>query len=229
MDKPFNLTGIHRLYQTVTDQEEEGDRCLAFTIRSRVLNEGRDAIFGFIVFFSDKQTEHENEMLYIHFGHTAAFAEFKMYGNHDKGDYKIYCDKAEALFRAELGIAGGNAAFKLEACLRRLNSEIGKVDLDFTDKVETLRTFAQTHPNAVKNYVADADKIYLMGIRPVPRGETNPKTVRKLLIYTDANVALLERLIDRLIDKNLTTFWTDDPEKKGAIDLASWLTSNGTS
>lgn len=201
----FNFRGLHPAFIEAVDRHEPS---IAFT-----LMEGRGK-FTFLLFLrtdSKGRIAWNKLELFIILGGTQRMLRFSLYGGHrSKGDFKVWFDPDhDAAIRAELGLshAAGGPAFVLQNFLAKLNAMI-PVSIPLEAKIEAIRreqVLVETH---CKDYVEDATKIYLLGVRTLPAGYMpREETLRKLYMLKakENDVAALIRNLKAI---RWTVRWT---------------------
>jgi hypothetical protein len=202
---PFNFSGLTPLYREAVENNEH---TIAFEIRDGV---GR---FVFMMFFSEDDAE-SYDKLFIYLARTKVLRKLKLYGGHDRGDFKAFIKpEDEEAIRAELDIHGGVSPFNLVRFLTNLNARFPD-HLSLAQKIKTLREhkdFFQTAP--LRETVDEARKVYLVGLRGLGEDRRpREKTLRKLYLHVKGDPAVIAEFISALKKANKTVAWTDDPRK----------------
>ena len=209
----FNFTGLRAAF---AESLKSGGHVLAFELRDGM---GR---FVFMMFFSDDDDPGDRS-LFIYLARTNTLIDLKLYGNHQKGDFKVYLkEQHELAIREELGIRSGNIPFQLDTLLSRLNSNMPET-LSLSASVGAIHE----HRDSIVNFSKirdriddDANKIYLIGPMKLTGRKPRDKTVRKLYFYVDAAPEAIERLIIALKAANCTLMWSSTPPDR-RIDIQS--------
>lgn len=201
----YNLSSLKNIYNQVLVEHEP---TLVFEIR-----QGR-GIFTFLMFFSEEDIESKDK-LFVFLRNTNVFVDLKMYGNHIKGDFKIYLsDNIQEKFIKELELENNIGNFDFKMFLDRLSSLIPQ-QLTLQDKINKLREVWTDVKSNLQDTIDQADKTILIGIKHLPEDKKPQyKTLRKLYIYTNSESTTIRQLIKILIDKNMTLCWTNNPLKK---------------
>lgn len=207
----FNLSGINSVYVAARQNDRQ-------TIVFEVCN-GR-GIFVFMMFFSEEDTSKDELFLYL--ARTRRMIKLKMYGRHEideshRNSFVVYLNDANQKFiREELGLepGSGGIAFDFDRFLAALNADIPQ-QLNLAELQANCKIYITAFRDpALRHVVDDQKKIYLIGPKKLPP-EQNPreKTLRKLYLYVDADVDVLEQFIAELKKRRMTLAWTDEPER----------------
>jgi len=79
-------------------------------------------------------------------------------------------------------------------------------------KGDTLRATWPSISNNMKEFVDDADKDILIGIKKLKENtKARDKTLRKLYLYVESKDNSIPEFIDELKNKEFTLAWTNDP------------------
>lgn len=213
MGEEFNLSGLRQIWM---DAYKKREPTLAFELHDGV---GR---FVFMMFFAeeDQETQNskhgQNDQLFVFLGNTNTLLQFKTYGSHRNGIFKIFVNRFDLLaIRKELGIQGGIVPFNINRFLQNINSRIPQ-NLPLEKTIETLRREKKAfeeHPE-LKAHVDESSKIYLIGPKRLPPGHhPREKTLRKLYIYLKHSSNTVAQFIRALKSVNQTVAWTDDKSK----------------
>lgn len=210
-DKQFNLNGLSPIYRDAVFHKEP---TLGFEVA-----QGRGQ-FVFMMFFSDEDKE-SRDLLFVYLRNTRVMLDFKLYGNHFKGNFWIYIDPArERAMVAELQLGHGDAAFDFENFLHQLNGGF-PAQLPLQSTLDTLRAVWPQVRQRLRSVVDEADKTILIGIRRL--GEKNPreKTLRKLHLHTRGDARTIRALVSALKAAHITLAWTNNPNavEKSFVDL----------
>jgi hypothetical protein len=220
----FNFSSLSSVYH----EAFEGERpTVVFEIEHGV---GR---FVFMIFCSEEDKGYTDD-LFLYLARTNVLIPLKMYGNHSKGDFKVYLEeKEERYIRDELNIQPGTSPFILSEFLNKLNLLIPKT-LPLPNVIGTMkrhRTLFET--NAVlktKIDVSEASKIYLIGPKRLASGKKpQEKTLRKLYLYVDADPHTITEFINALKKAGRTVAWTDDKSKikRGIREMIANINDDG--
>ena len=201
----YNLSSLKNIYNQALLEHEP---TLVFEIR-----QGR-GIFTFLMFFSEEDIGSKDK-LFVFLRNTNVFVDLKMYGNHIKGDFKIYLsDNIQEKFIKELELENNIGNFDFKMFLDRLSSLIPQ-QLTLQDKINKLREVWTDVKSNLQDTIDQADKTILIGIKHLPEDKKPQyKTLRKLYMYTNSESTTIRQLIKILIDKNMTLCWTNNPLKK---------------
>ncbi|HEU4838593.1 MAG TPA: hypothetical protein VFS88_04180 [Micavibrio sp.] len=178
------------------------------------LTNGRGS-FVFMMFFSDNDRESKDK-LYIFLVRTSVLIEVKLYGKHLDGQFEAYFkEQDKKLIRKELGLVSSFNPFSFERLLSELNSQIPQ-SYSFINVAETLRQHKDILKDTkLKNIIDEASKIYLIGPKQLPEDKKpRENTLRKLSLYVQADLRLIEKFINILKKHNCTLAWTADPERQ---------------
>lgn len=203
----FNFRGLHPALVEAADRHEPS---IAFT-----LMEGRGK-FTFLLFLRTDSTGKiawSKLELFIVLGTTQQMLRFPLYGGHlSNGDFKVWFDPDhEAAIRAELGLnhAKGGPAFVLHNFLAKLNVMI-PASIPLEVKIEAIRGEQALIESCCKDYVEDAKKIHLLGVRKLQFGHMpREETLRKLYMLK-AKKEDVAALIKNLKAIRWTVCWTKE-------------------
>src|SRR4051812_14608047 len=108
----FNFSSLYSVYY----ESFKGERpTIVFEIEQGV---GR---FVFMIFFAEEDKGYTDN-LFVYFARANVLIPLKMYGNHSKGDFKVYLEeKEERCICDELNIQPGVSPFILPEFLNKLN------------------------------------------------------------------------------------------------------------
>ncbi len=217
----FNFQGLHPALLEAVERHEPS---IAFT-----LIEGRGK-FTFLLFL---QTDSKGKIkwskleLFIVLGTTQRMLRFQLYGGHrHQGDFKIWIKPDdEAAIRAELGLSNvaDGPTFVLQNFLAKLNAMI-PASIPLVAKIEAIkreRALIETH---CKDYVEDATKIHLLGVKALPAGHMpREETLRKLYMLNARKEDIAE-FIGNLKAIRWTVCWTaKKPTGNGFADAFAKL------
>jgi hypothetical protein len=208
MDKKLNLPNLQNIFVESINRNEP---TLSFEI-----NNGRGR-FLFMMFF-DNEDKASKDLLFLFLKNSREMLNFKMYGNHLKGDFFIYIKPSMIeSFKKELEIGNTDSKtpFVLENFFANLNLCIPK-KLSLAQKIETLRSSWNDVKNKLPNDIIDeSEKIFLIGSVQLPK-EKKPqeKTLRKLYFYGEGSATEIAKLIEILKKINRTVAWTNDENRK---------------
>ena len=186
------------------------DKALAFDLE---VGSGR---FLFMMYLSEEDKE-SRDMLFIYMRNTRVMRRLKMYGNHIKGKFSVYInDELKTCFIQELQIKHTNGEFNFIRFLNQLNEAI-PLEVSQESKIRTLRD----NKNIIEtiNVIDEADKTVFIGDKKLSVGSPQDKTLRKLYIYTDANVEDVTALIKILKKMNRTVAWTTENSRYKIADI----------
>ncbi|MFV1006154.1 MULTISPECIES: hypothetical protein [Bacillus cereus group] len=210
MATKFNFTNLQGVYLEglVSD-----DKMTAFEIN---INKGR---FVFIMFLSEEDSARRDE-LYIHLRRINKIIKLKTYGNHLKGNFEVWIkEKEKEDIISELGLQKNGTTFDFKLFLEQLNDKIPNT-IPKEEKIKTIRA----NKGVISELGIDEnDKIILIGTKHLSIGTPQDKTLRKLYLYTDSEVEIIEDFIERLKETNSTVAWTTEDKRKGAPDIRNLI------
>jgi hypothetical protein len=200
----FNFRGLHPAFVEAVNRHEPS---IAFS-----LTDGRGK-FTFLLFL---RTDSKGKIawgkleLFIVLGTTQQVRRFQLYGNHRQGDFTIWLKPDdEAAIRAELGLndAESGPAFVLPNFLAKLNAMI-PASIPLEAKIDTMKQERLAIDAYCKDYVEDATKVHLLGVKALPAGHMpREETLRKLYML-NARTADIAALIGNLKAIRWTVCWT---------------------
>ncbi|MCY8974743.1 hypothetical protein [Bacillus atrophaeus] len=210
METKFNFTNLLGVYLEGLDSD---DKMTAFEIN---INNGR---FVFMMFLSEEDLSRRDE-LYIHLRRINKIIKLKTYGNHLKGDFKVWIkEKEKEVIISELDLQKNGNAFDFESFLEQLNDKIPN-SIPKKEKIATIRA----NKGVIGELGIDEnDKIILIGTRHLSIGTPQDKTLRKLYVHTDSEVEVIEEFIERLKETNSTVAWTTEDNRKNAPDIRNLI------
>lgn len=137
---------------------------------------------------------------------------FDLYGNHrNQGDFRIWLKGDDELaIRHELNIVDptNGPAFVLQNFLAKLNRMI-PATLPLTTKIDTIKGDRAAIDAYCRDYIEEASKVYLLGVKVLPKGSRpREETLRKLYML-DVATADISALIGHLKRIRWTVCWTD--------------------
>ena len=187
----FNFNRLQNIYFATLNSD---DKATAFDIQ---IGKGR---FLFMMYLSD-----EDKVL----------RKLKMYGSHKKGTFDVYIsEKIQNEMTEELCLTHSGKPFDFEHFLEELNSNI-PLEIRQETKIKTLRENRKIISSL--DVVDEAKKTVLIGDKHLSVGKPQDKTLRKLYLYTDADVKDIDELIKLLKKFNRTVAWTtEDNNHKSA-------------
>ncbi|WP_228457193.1 hypothetical protein [Serratia symbiotica] len=110
------------------------------------------------------------EELYIHLRNVNSLMRMKLYGSRKNGVFNVYIRPDQAqLMIDELQLCSGGGHFTFESLLDELNDAIQQ-NIDFNDKINTIRDVWPVVGEQLSNVLDDADKTILIGIKKLPQG-----------------------------------------------------------
>ncbi|ENJ6134215.1 hypothetical protein C3496_16565 [Bacillus anthracis] len=210
MATKFNFTNLQGVYLEGLDSD---DKMTAFEIN---INKGR---FVFIMFLSEEDSARRDE-LYIHLRRINKIIKLKTYGNHLKGNFEVWIkEKEKEDIISELGLQKNGTTFDFKLFLEQLNDKIPNT-IPKEEKIKTIRA----NKGVISELGIDEnDKIILIGTKHLSIGTPQDKTLRKLYLYTDSEVEIIEDFIERLKETNSTVAWTTEDKRKGAPDIRNLI------
>ncbi|RQP21843.1 hypothetical protein [Piscinibacter terrae] len=210
-NKQFNLDGLTPLFRDAVLHKEP---TLGFEVA-----QGRGR-FVFMMFFSEEDKE-SRDLLFVYLRHTRVMLDFKLYGNHFKGDFRIFIDPVkERAMVEELQLGHGDVAFEFEGFLRQLNGAF-PAQLPLQATLDTLRAVWPQVGERLRSVVDEAARTILIGIRRLGHKKPREKTLRKLYLHTNGDARTIRALVTALKAAHITLAWTDDPTAvaKSFVDL----------
>ncbi|PEO07244.1 hypothetical protein CN562_28245 [Bacillus wiedmannii] len=210
MTTKFNFTNLQGVYLEGLDSD---DKMTAFEIN---INKGR---FVFIMFLSEEDSARRDE-LYIHLRRINKIIKLKTYGNHLKGNFEVWIkEKEKEDIISELGLQKNGTTFDFKLFLEQLNDKIPNT-IPKEEKITTIRA----NKGVISELGIDEnDKIILIGTKHLSIGTPQDKTLRKLYLYTDSEVEIIEDFIERLKETNSTVAWTTEDKRKDAPDIRNLI------
>lgn len=201
----FNFNRLQNIYFATLNSD---DKTTAFDIQ---IGKGR---FLFMMYLSDEDKE-AKDTLFIYMRNTKVLRKLKMYGSHKKGTFDVYIsEKIQNEMTEELCLTHSGKPFDFEHFLEELNSNI-PLEIRQETKIKTLRENRKIISSL--DVVDEAKKTVLIGDKHLSVGKPQDKTLRKLYLYTDADVKDIDELIKLLKKFNRTVAWTtDDNNHKSA-------------
>lgn len=209
-DIEFNFSNLKNLYSAALNSS---DKTMAFDV---AYGNGRSL---FMMYLSEEDVDAKDK-LFVFMRNTRVMREIKMYGNHIKGDFRVFFnEKLKEQFIQELQLGAGNGGFDFQTFLGILNSRIPQ-EVSQAEKLRTLRN----NRELFKAHVDEAEKTVLIGDMYVANGKPRDKTLRKLYLYTDSPSDEIENLITILKGLNRTLKWTTEDERYKATSTIQILT-----
>lgn len=201
----FNFNRLQNIYFATLNSD---DKATAFDIQ---IGKGR---FLFMMYLSDEDKE-AKDTLFIYMRNTKVLRKLKMYGSHKKGTFDVYIsEKIQNEMTEELCLTHSGKPFDFEHFLEELNSNI-PLEIRQETKIKTLRENRKIISSL--DVIDEAKKTVLIGDKHLSVGKPQDKTLRKLYLYTDADVKDIDELIKLLKKFNRTVAWTtDDNNHKSA-------------
>ena len=201
----FNFNRLQNIYFATLNSD---DKATAFDIQ---IGKGR---FLFMMYLSDEDKE-AKDTLFIYMRNTKVLRKLKMYGSHKKGTFDVYISKKiQNEMTEELCLIHSGKPFDFEHFLEELNSNI-PLEIRQETKIKTLRENRKIISSL--DVVDEAKKTVLIGDKHLSVGKPQDKTLRKLYLYTDADVKDIDELIKLLKKFNRTVAWTtEDNNHKSA-------------
>ena len=201
----FNFNRLQNIYFATLNSD---DKATAFDIQ---IGKGR---FLFMMYLSDEDKE-AKDTLFIYMRNTKVLRKLKMYGSHKKGTFDVYIsEKIQNEMTEELCLTRSGNPFDFEHFLEELNSNI-PLEIRQETKIKTLRENRKIISSL--DVVDEAKKTVLIGDKHLSVGKPQDKTLRKLYLYTDADVKDIDELIKLLKKFNRTVAWTtEDNNHKSA-------------
>lgn len=201
---------FNRLKNVYISTLESLDKALAFDLE---VNRGR---FLFMMFLSEEDKE-SKDMLFLYMRNTKVMKKLKLYGNHIKGTFKVYInDDVQNCIIRELQLEHTNRVFDFMNFLHQINSFIPQ-EINMNDKIRTLRN--NRNIIATLNGIDEADKTVLIGYKRLTVGTPQDKTLRKLYLYTNAELEDITQFIQLLKKANMTVAWTTEESRYKETDI----------
>lgn len=205
MTTEFNFTGLHPVF---TEAVKNHEPSIAFGLME---GQGKFIFLLFLATDSKGQIAWGEMELFILLGRTQRMLRFSLFGNHfQKGDFKIWLKaKDEQAIRDELGLNGATQGpvFILKDFLAKLNGMI-PTTLPLAAKIDVIKAEKPTIQAHCKDYLEEASKVYLLGVRALPEGhKPREETLRKLYML-DVDTADITALINNLKRIRWTVCWT---------------------
>lgn len=213
----FNFNRLQNLYIATL---HSFDKAMAFDIE---IGRGR---FLFMMYLSDEDKE-SKDMLFVYMRNTRILRKIKMYGNHKKGDFKVFInEEVKNRFIQELQLIPNGGGFDFICFLNQLNENI-PLEITQDIKVRTLRNNRDIIRTL--NVIDEAEKTVLIGDRHLSVGTPQDKTLRKLYLYTNASAEDVTHLIKLLKKLNRTVAWTTEDNNYRVADIREMINSlNGS-
>lgn len=201
----FNFNRLQNIYFATLNSD---DKATAFDIQ---IGKGR---FLFMMYLSDEDKE-AKDTLFIYMRNIKVLRKLKMYGSHKKGTFDVYIsEKIQNEMTEELCLTHSGKPFDFEHFLEELNYNI-PLEIRQETKIKTLRENRKIISSL--DVVDEAKKTVLIGDKHLSVGKPQDKTLRKLYLYTDADVKDIDELIKLLKKFNRTVAWTtEDNNHKSA-------------
>ena len=178
----FNFNRLQNIYFATLNSD---DKATAFDIQ---IGKGR---FLFMMYLSDEDKE-AKDTLFIYMRNTKVLRKLKMYGSHKKGTFDVYIsEKIQNEMTEELCLTHSGKPFDFEHFLEELNSNI-PLEIRQETKIKTLRENRKIISSL--DVVDEAKKTVLIGDKHLSVGKPQDKTLRKLYLYTDADVKDIDEL-----------------------------------
>ncbi|MFX3636080.1 MAG: hypothetical protein ACE3L7_05670 [Candidatus Pristimantibacillus sp.] len=216
MNFEFNFTGLKDIYNIAVDSL---DKTLVFELE---INKGR---FLFMMFLSEEDVE-SLDLLFVYLRNINQIVQVKLYGNHRKGDFKVYLKPDQIRFIIEeLKLGQGSIEFDFSRLINQMNNMIPK-SISLEEKLTQMRE-NKTIMNKI-NPVDEPNKSILIGTKRVPQGQTpRDKTLRKLYLYTEGSSNDIKKIIELLKKVNHTVAWTTEDKRKEATSINKLISDLG--
>ncbi|WP_139994831.1 hypothetical protein [Paenibacillus paridis] len=216
MNFEFNFTGLKDIYNNAVDSF---DKTLLFELE---INKGR---FLFMMFLSEEDVE-SLDLLFVYLRNINQIVQIKLYGNHRKGDFKVYLKPDQIrLIIEELKLGQGSIEFDFSRLINQMNNMMPK-SISPEEKLTQMRE-NKTIMNTI-NPVDEPNKSVLIGTKRVPQGQTpRDKTLRKLYLYTEGSSNDIEKIIELLKKVNHTVAWTTEDKRKEAKSINKLISDLG--
>lgn len=209
----FNFSRLQNIY---FDTLNSDDKATAFDIQ---IGKGR---FLFMMYLSDEDKE-AKDTLFIYMRNTKVLRKLKMYGSHKKGTFDVYISEIiQKEMTEELCLTHNGKHFDFKHFLEELNSSI-PLKLVQEAKIKTLRE----NRNIISSLgvVDEAKKTILIGDKHLSVGKPRDKTLRKLYLYTDADVKDIDELIKLLKKFNRTVAWTTEDNNYKSTNIRDLISA----
>ncbi len=176
------------------------------------VNKGR---FLFMLYLFDKADE---DTLFIYMRNTRVIQKIKMYGNHKKGEFKVYITKKirEQMIK-ELCLNNTGTPFNFQNFLEELNSKI-PLEILQKDKNDAIRE----NKRIITQFglFDEAEKTVLIGDKQLPMNEKpQEKTLEKLYLFTDSDEKDVDEYIKLLKKLNRTVAGTTEDNNYKAANI----------
>ena len=213
MSIKFNFNRLQNVYISTL---KSNDKATAFDIQ---IGKGR---FLFMMYLSDEDKE-AKDTLFIYMRNTKVLRKLKMYGNHIKGTFEVYiAEKVQEEMMKELSLTYNGKSFDFNRFLNQLNESI-PLKITQETKIRTLRS--NRNIISLLGVVDETEKTVLIGDKRLSVGKPQDKTLRKLYLYTDADVKDIDVLIKLLKKFNRTVAWTTEDNKYKSADIRDLISS----
>lgn len=202
----FNFDGLHPVFVEAVRKHEPS---IAFALQE---GPGRFVFLLFLATNSKGDIAWGKLELFILLGRTQRMLRFDLFGNHFKqGDFRVWLnDYDEQAIRDELGItdSASGPGFVLKNFLTKLNGMI-PATLPLSAKIDTIKGDRAAIDAHCRDYIEEASKVYLLGVKRLPKGSRpREETLRKLYML-DVATADISALIGHLKRIRWTVCWTD--------------------
>lgn len=201
----FNFTGLKAVFAEAVKRYEP---TILFSLQDGL---GQFVFMIFLETDSKGKIKFGDLELFVIFGRTQQIYAFPLYGNFLKdGDFRIFLNADHVrTIRDELGIPDNadGPPFVVSDFLGRLNTSIPQ-SIPLTTKIDLMQNNRQIIERNCVRYLDEADKIFLLGPRPLPSlSRPREETLRKLYMLSQ-DPATIGRLIDKLKARNWTVAWS---------------------
>ncbi|WP_433704171.1 hypothetical protein [Paraburkholderia sacchari] len=201
MGTPHSMNGFFAVWFEALDQDEP---TVAFEIRN---GRGR---FLFMMFF-DPEDEKTKDKLLVFLQSTRYMLKLKLYGAHDRGDFRIFLEDWQVeKIKRELQLEGGEGpAFDIAKFLDVLNASIPR-SVPLSTKVKLLRENRGAYQDDLADILDFHKRTELIGERQLPpEKKPRERTLRKLYLYSAQSPEDVAAYIVDLKRRNCTVCWRE--------------------
>jgi hypothetical protein len=201
MGTPYSMNGFFGVWSEALERDEP---TVAFEIRN---GRGR---FLFMMFF-DPEDEKTKDRLLVFLQSTRYMLKLKLYGAHDKGDFRIFLEDWQVeKIKRELQLEGGEGpAFDITKFLDALNAGIPR-SVPLATKVKLLQENRGAYHDDLADILDFHKRTELIGERQLPpEKKPRERTLRKLYLYSSQSPEDIAAYIFDLKRRNCTVCWRE--------------------